>query len=204
MSEPLGARLRRERERRHIPLGAIAEATKIKGSLFEALERDDLSHWPPGIFGRSFIRAYAEAVGLDAEPIVREFLARFPDPTVPLPAIMWTPGPPASSPLHLRLTLAETRPPFGDGPSPQELLKRSAAVACDAGALLVLALAFFVASGWFWIPLAVGSLCYYVSGVLLLGTTPGVRLFAPRGGYLGRSVRHTTRLPRLRASRLRL
>jgi hypothetical protein len=49
-------------------------------SLLEELERDDVSHWPTGIFRRAFIRAYALAIGLDPDAIVREFLERYPDP----------------------------------------------------------------------------------------------------------------------------
>jgi len=76
-----GPRLRQERERRHISLTSIAENTKISRSLLEALERDDVSRWPSGIFRRSFVRSYAQAIGLDADEIVREFLERFPDPS---------------------------------------------------------------------------------------------------------------------------
>ena len=46
MPESFGARLRQQRERQQIALTAIAEQTKIGLSLLEALERDDLSHWP--------------------------------------------------------------------------------------------------------------------------------------------------------------
>jgi len=45
-----GARLRRERERKHISIDTVAAATKIKASLFEQLERGDTSRWPAGIF----------------------------------------------------------------------------------------------------------------------------------------------------------
>lgn len=80
MPEKLGARLRQRREQQQIALITIAEQTKIKISLLEELERDDVSHWPTGIFRRAFIRAYALAVGLDPDVIVREFLDRYPDP----------------------------------------------------------------------------------------------------------------------------
>ena len=60
-----GARLRQQREERGITLSLIAGQTKIKMSLLEGLERDDLAHWPPGIFRRAYLRAYAHAVGLD-------------------------------------------------------------------------------------------------------------------------------------------
>ena len=76
MLEKLGARLRQRREEQQIALSTIAEQTKIKLSLLEELERDDVSHWPTGIFRRAFIRAYALAIGLDPDVIVREFLER--------------------------------------------------------------------------------------------------------------------------------
>ena len=75
-----GARLRAQRERRQLDLGAIAAETKIKESLLHALERDDLTYWPSGIFRRAWIRSYARAIGLDPEAVVREFLELHPDP----------------------------------------------------------------------------------------------------------------------------
>jgi cytoskeletal protein RodZ len=81
-----GPRLRRERERRQISLTSIAENTKISRSLLEALERDDVSRWPTGIFRRAFVRSYAEAIGLNGDEVVREFSERFPDPTAAPPA----------------------------------------------------------------------------------------------------------------------
>jgi len=80
MPESFGARLRERRERQHVALATIAEQTKIKLSLLEALERDDVSHWPTGIFRRAFIRAYAHAIGLEPDVVVREFLELYPDP----------------------------------------------------------------------------------------------------------------------------
>ena len=80
MPETFGARLRQRREGQQIALGTIAEQTKIKLSLLEGLERDDVSHWPSGTFRRAFIRAYAHAIGLEPDVIVREFLEVYPDP----------------------------------------------------------------------------------------------------------------------------
>jgi transcriptional regulator with XRE-family HTH domain len=80
MPESLGLRLRQQRERQQIALAAIADQTKIKLSLLEELEHDDVTHWPTGIFRRAFIRAYAHAIGLDQDTIVREFLELYPDP----------------------------------------------------------------------------------------------------------------------------
>jgi hypothetical protein len=75
-----------QRERKQIALGAIAEQTKIKLALLEALERDDISHWPRGIFGRSYVRTFARAIGLDPDTTVREFLTLHPDCVEAVPA----------------------------------------------------------------------------------------------------------------------
>ncbi|MDE3154864.1 MAG: helix-turn-helix domain-containing protein [Acidobacteriota bacterium] len=85
-SETLGARLRRQREAQDVALTLIADRTKIKLSLLEALERDDVSHWPTGIFRRAYIRDYAQAIGLPPEDVLREFLAVHPDPDDACPA----------------------------------------------------------------------------------------------------------------------
>jgi len=87
MTESFGARLRQQRERQEITLTSIAERTKISRALFEGLERDDVSHWPSGIFRRAFIRDYAQSVGLDPHEVVREFLELYPDPVEPVPAV---------------------------------------------------------------------------------------------------------------------
>jgi len=80
MPESFGARLRERRERQQVALTTIAEQTKIQLSLLEALERDDVSHWPAGIFRRVLIRAYAHTIGLEPDVVVREFLELYPDP----------------------------------------------------------------------------------------------------------------------------
>src|SRR4029453_17016294 len=77
--EAFGPSLRSERERRGITLEAIARSTKINKSLLAALERNDLSRWPKGIFGRSFVRAYASLVGLPTEPTGARFVRLFPE-----------------------------------------------------------------------------------------------------------------------------
>ncbi len=80
-----GARLREARERRGIALRQIANNTKISVGVLEALERNDISKLPGGIFGRAFVRSYAIEVGLDPDETVRAFIERFEsEPTVPV------------------------------------------------------------------------------------------------------------------------
>ncbi len=80
MPGSFGHRLRLRREEQGTALSAIADELKIKLSLLEALERGDTSHWPSGIYRRAFIRAYAQAIGLDPDVVVREFQELHPDP----------------------------------------------------------------------------------------------------------------------------
>jgi cytoskeleton protein RodZ len=77
-----GAYLRQARERRGVSLRQIAATTKISLPALEALERNNISRLPGGIFTRAFVRAYAREVGLDPERTVREFVARFPQESV--------------------------------------------------------------------------------------------------------------------------
>ena len=106
MSQSFGARLRYERERRQIALKSIAESTKIGLSLLEGLERDDVARWPSGIFRKSFVRSYAEAIGLEPDTIVREFVERYPDPLqVETTAPVNPSGTSSASPLSIKLTI---------------------------------------------------------------------------------------------------
>lgn len=216
MTDSFGARLRQERERRHISLQEIAERTKVKASLFEALERNDASRWPTGIFRRGFIKAYAQTVGLDVEAVTREFLETFPDPdglTHPAPASDASRAAPAveqgrasivapgiaGEPAHgLRLTLVDSRVPFSGGRILTRARQRWAAAAWDCGSVLGLALTVFVCLDTFWVPFGITAVCYYAGGVLLLGNSPGVCLFAPRG-----QAEPTGELPPSRVNRAR-
>ena len=77
-----GSRMRHAREQRGVSLRQIAEATKISVSQLEALERNDISRLPGGIFSRAFVRSYAAEVGVDPEQTVRDFLSQFPHDSV--------------------------------------------------------------------------------------------------------------------------
>ena len=73
-----GATLRQAREHRGVSLQQISAVTKISMAALEALEKNDISRLPGGIFTRAFVRSYAAEVGLDPEDTVQEFLGEFP------------------------------------------------------------------------------------------------------------------------------
>jgi cytoskeletal protein RodZ len=76
MSE-LGPRLKQARLAKGVSLRQIEASTKISVGALEALEKDDYARLPGGIFARSFVRAYAVAVGLNPDDTVHEFLTEF-------------------------------------------------------------------------------------------------------------------------------
>jgi cytoskeletal protein RodZ len=81
--DDFGGKLRQARERRGISLRQIAATTKIAAAALDALERNDISKLPGGIFSRAFVRSYALEVGLDPDETVREFVERFNQETSP-------------------------------------------------------------------------------------------------------------------------
>jgi len=81
----LGTRLRAERERRGFTLEQVSASTKISVARLEALERDDLSQWPKGLYRRALFRAYVTTLGLQPEPLAGEFARLFADEPSPEP-----------------------------------------------------------------------------------------------------------------------
>jgi len=74
-----GTFLRQAREQRGVSLQELAVTTKISARVLEALERNDPSKLPGGIFSRSFVRAYAREVGLDPDAAIASFVSAFPE-----------------------------------------------------------------------------------------------------------------------------
>jgi cytoskeleton protein RodZ len=67
-----GEHLRREREMRGVSLEEISAASKISIRFLQAIENEELSKLPGGIFTRSFVRTYARYVGLDEERVLAD------------------------------------------------------------------------------------------------------------------------------------
>jgi cytoskeletal protein RodZ len=71
--------LKAAREQRGVSLRQISSTTKISVAALEALERNDISRLPGGIFSRSFVRSYALQVGLDPDATIEKFITQFPE-----------------------------------------------------------------------------------------------------------------------------
>ena len=70
-----GKTLRTARESKGYTVSQIAEMTHIKISAIEGLEKEDFSMIAAPIYGRGFVKLYCEVVGLEAKPLVDEFMA---------------------------------------------------------------------------------------------------------------------------------
>ena len=71
----LGTDLRNARERAGFSLSDLAARTRIPLNSLRAIEQNEFSKVPPGIFVRSFIRTFAQEVGLDSKAAIAEYRA---------------------------------------------------------------------------------------------------------------------------------
>ena len=76
--DAFGPNLRRIRVQRGLSLEQLAESSKVSVELWKGLERNDFSKWPHGIYARSYVREYANAIGVDPETTVNDFCRWFP------------------------------------------------------------------------------------------------------------------------------
>lgn len=69
-----GKTLRDARENKGMTIGQVAEITRMAPTTIEELEAEDFSRIAAPIYGRGFVKLYCEAVGIDAKPLVAEFM----------------------------------------------------------------------------------------------------------------------------------
>jgi cytoskeletal protein RodZ len=74
--QAIGERLREARMRQGLDLTEVEIATKIRAKYLRAMENDEFSMLPGTTYVKSFLRTYAEYLGLDAQLLVEEFRAQ--------------------------------------------------------------------------------------------------------------------------------
>src|SRR3954464_1388271 len=82
----IGAQLRETRMRRRIDISEVEAATKIRAKYLRALENEEWSLLPGPTFVKTFLRTYAEYLGLDARSLVEEYRQRYETPAGGEPA----------------------------------------------------------------------------------------------------------------------
>jgi cytoskeleton protein RodZ len=76
----IGETLRDARMRARIDVSEIEAKTKIRAKYLRALENEEWGLLPGPTFVKSFLRTYAQALGLDGRALVEEYRQRFEDP----------------------------------------------------------------------------------------------------------------------------
>jgi len=82
----VGETLRRERLRRNLDLEKISQELKISIRMLEAIEGEQFDRLPGGVFAKSFVRQYAQLLGLDEEEMAAEVQRILRPESEPLPA----------------------------------------------------------------------------------------------------------------------
>jgi transcriptional regulator with XRE-family HTH domain len=72
----IGATLREARMRQHIDIADVEARTKIRAKYLRALENEEWELLPGPTFVKSFLRTYADELGLDSRLLIEEFKLR--------------------------------------------------------------------------------------------------------------------------------
>jgi cytoskeleton protein RodZ len=86
MSTTIGQQLRQRREARSLTIDQAANATRIRAHYLTAMETGEFGLLPSPVHGRGFLRAYAEFLDLDAEPLLAELEGKETPPPTPQPS----------------------------------------------------------------------------------------------------------------------
>ena len=93
-----GTILKEAREAKGLTCSQVAHDTHMLVQIVEDMEREDFHRIPAPIYGRGFVRLYAERVGLDPAPLITEFMEIFEGHRTPRPQPPITPPPPPAVP----------------------------------------------------------------------------------------------------------
>jgi len=80
-----GKDLKRIRKELGISLEVIGEITKIRPIFLHAIEDDTFDIAPSRMFLKSYLKAYAECIGLDANIVANRYLKRIDEQKIPHP-----------------------------------------------------------------------------------------------------------------------
>jgi hypothetical protein len=76
----IGSTLREARMRAHIDITEIESKTKIRAKYLRAIENEEWDLLPGPTYVKSFLRAYADCLGLDSRLLIDEYKRRFERP----------------------------------------------------------------------------------------------------------------------------
>jgi transcriptional regulator with XRE-family HTH domain len=162
----LGPLLQTHRERQGLTLEALAQSIKVSRSLLADLERNDVSRWPPGIYGRALVREYAKSIGLPPDDVVRQFVGLLSAPSEQSDgALVRRDVAMADGPAGLRITLANA-----PGQTSRQIAQRLVGAAVELTFVLVTGCLVALASGLpMWTAIAIVALIWLPATAVLCG-----------------------------------
>ena len=108
-----GETLKAAREAKGLTCSQVAAQTHMLVQIVEEMEREDFHRIPAPIYGRGFVRLFADCVGLDPIPLVREFMDIYEGrraPAVSIREVPTAPVPPPAPPTWQKSVTPEPVP----------------------------------------------------------------------------------------------
>jgi cytoskeleton protein RodZ len=141
----IGATLREARMRARIDVSEIEAQTKIRAKYLRALENEEWDLLPGPTFVKSFLRTYAQALGLDGRALVEDYKLHYAHPGEGMEPIQ---QPAVSSPRRMRAPSAPRhRRSAGAGTAPREGTSRIYMATVGAVGLVIVLLVYALLSG---------------------------------------------------------
>jgi cytoskeleton protein RodZ len=79
--DEIGARLREARMRLKVDINEVETRTKIRAKYLRAMENEEWDLLPGEVYVRSFLRTYADFLGLDSRELLDDFRRRYESPS---------------------------------------------------------------------------------------------------------------------------
>ena len=112
-----GETLKAAREAKGLTCSQVAAQTHMLVQIVEEMEREDFHRIPAPIYGRGFVRLFADCVGLDPIPLVREFMDIYEGRRAPAVSIREVPTAPVPPPAPPTWQKAVTPEPVSVDPA---------------------------------------------------------------------------------------
>ncbi len=113
-----GETLRNAREAKGLSCSQVAAQTHMLVQIVEEMEREDFHRIPAPIYGRGFVRLFADCVGLDPVPLVREFMDIYEGRRAPTVSIREVPSAPVPPPIKPNWSSPVPEPAVAPIPEP--------------------------------------------------------------------------------------
>lgn len=130
-----GKTLRSAREAKGLTVSQVASQTRILVQIISDMENEDFHRIPAPIYGRGFVRLFAECVGLNPAPLIQEFMEIYEGRRSPFADITPPPAPepppPAAAPAGIPDPIPEP-PPADEQPHLQEPIPEAPPVMVSA------------------------------------------------------------------------